>query len=499
MELQFQKVSLSCLEPAMQEVLNGEQTQEIKLPEAMPDIGRVIAAWGQPILRSKEWRMDTVAFSGGMMVWVLYAPEDGSGERCIDGWIPFQMTWDLPDNLPEGSVRLNLMPRFVDARSVSPRKLMVRAGMAVMAEAMVPKQLALYTPEKVPENVQLLSRRYPVRLPMEAGEKAFVMEEDLVLPTSAPQPEQIVYHTLRPKNGDIKVTANKIVFRGTGEVHVLYRDREGKLAGWNFSVPFSQYAELRGEYSPDALADMVVSPTSMELSLDENGQLHLKAGLVGQYIITDKQILDMIQDAYSTDRDLETVQEPLPAPAVLENRRENLYGEQTIPGDAERIVDARLLTEFPRQRRTESGVELELPGTFQVLYYGEDGILRSGTGRFEGKQTIPADENSQILVMPLGSEDPQTITGNGSILLKGEVPMELTTTSDRGIPMVRGLELGDVRQPDPARPSLILRRAGTGGLWDIAKGTNSTMDAIRRANNLENEPSPGQMLLIPIP
>ena len=146
MELQFQKNSLSCLEPAMQEVLNGEQTQEIKLPEAMPDIGRVIAAWGQPILRSKEWRMDTVAFSGGMMVWVLYAPEDGSPERCIDGWIPFQMTWDLPDNLPEGSVRLNLMPRFVDARSVSPRKLMVRAGMAVMAEAMVPKQLALYTP-----------------------------------------------------------------------------------------------------------------------------------------------------------------------------------------------------------------------------------------------------------------------------------------------------------------------------------------------------------------
>ena len=40
---------------------------------------------------------------------------------------------------------------------------------------------------------------------------------------------------------------------------------------------------------------------------------------------------------------------------------------------------------------------------------------------------------------------------------------------------------------------------GEESLWELAKTTGSTMDAIRRANNLENEPSPGQMLLIPIP
>ena len=499
MELQFQKSGLSCLETAVQEVQNGEQTQEIKLPETMPDIGRVIGAWGQPILRSKEWRMDTVAFSGGMMVWVLYAPEDGSPERCIDGWIPFQMKWDLPDDVQEGSIRLNLLPRFVDARSVSPRKLMVRAGLAVMAEAMVPKQLQLYTPENVPEDVQLLRNRYPVRLPLEAGEKAFSMEEELIAPVSVPQPEKIVYYTLRPKIGDRKVMSNKLVFRGTGEVHVLYRDREGKLGSWNFSVPFSQYAQLQGEYGPDAMADLVVSPTSLELNMEEGGSMHLKAGLAGQYIITDKQMLDMVQDAYSPDRELTVQTEQLPLPAVLENRRENIYGEQTIPADPERIVDARLLTEFPRQHRTEKGVEVELPGTFQVLYYGEDGVLRSGTGRFEGKQIIPADENSQILVTPMDTEEPQTITGNAAVLLKGEVPLELTTTSGQGISSVSGLSLGEARQPDPMRPSLILRRAGNDSLWEMAKASGSSMDAIRRANNLENEPNPGQMLLIPIP
>ena len=498
MELQFQKSILSCLEPVVQEVQNSEQTQEIKLPEAMPDIGRVISAWGQPILRSKEWRSDCVSVSGGMMVWVLYAPEDGSAERCIDGWIPFQMKWDLPDQTPEGTIRVSLLPRFADARSVSPRKIMVRAGMSALLEAMVPRQAQVYGADNVPEDVQLYKERYPVRLPSEAGEKAFTLDEELVLPVSAPQPEKLIYYTMRCRMADQKVMSNKVVFRGTGELHLLYRCAEGQLCSWTFSIPFSQYSELTGEHSPDAQADMVISPTSLELTLEGDGHLRFKGGMVGQYRITDKQLLELTQDAYSTDRELSQNCQMLELPAILESRRENIYGEQTIPVEANLAADVALLPEFPRQRRTESGVEVEVPGTFQVLYYGEDGVLRSGTGRFEGRQTLPADEYSRLLVMPMHTDEPQAVTGSGSILVKGEVPVELTTISGRGIPMVTGLELGQERQRDPALPSLILRRAGSGGLWDMAKAANATMEDIRRANRLEKDPVPGQILLIPM-
>lgn len=499
MELQFQKSILSCLAPALQEVQNSEQTQEIKLPEAMPDIGRVICAWGQPILRSKEWRSDNVAFSGGMMVWVLYAPEDGSEERCMDAWVPFQMKWDLPEQTPEGTLRIRCLTRFVDARSVSPRKIMVRAGMSAMAEAMVPRQIPIYTPDSVQEDVQMHTARYPVCLPVESGEKAFTVDEDLSLPGSVPQPDKLIYYTVSPKVNDQKVMANKLVFRGTLDVHVLYRSEEGQLCSWTFSVPFSQYDALTGEHSADAQSDMALSPTSLELNLDDEGHLRLKGGLVGQYIITDKEMLELVQDAYSLGREVRASVDTLELPAILENRRENIYGELSIPAEANIAADVSFLPEFPRQRRAEEGVEVELPGTFQVLYYGEDGVLRSGTGRFEGQQRIPADENSRILVRPAAGEEPQAITGNGSILLKGEIPLEMTVTTGQGIPMATGLELGQARQPDPGRPSLILRRAGSSGLWDIAKSANSTMEAIRQANNLENEPTPGQLLLIPVP
>ena len=497
MELQFKKSVCSCLDTALREVQNMEQTQEIKLPDGMPDIGRVLAAWGQTVLRSKEWRGDEVSLSGGMLVWVLYAPEDGTQPRCIDSWIPFQMRWDLPDRTREGRIRISCLPRFVDARSVSARKIMVRAGAAAMAEAFSPMEAEVYIPENVPEDVELLRSVYPVRLPREAGEKTFLMDEDLTVPGSIPQPEKLLYYTVRPQVTDQKVLANKIVFRGNANLHVLFVSEEGQLFSWDFELPFSQFAELEGSFSGDAQVDMVLCPTSLELELDDEGHLRLKCGIVGQYLVDDPELLELIEDAYSPGRDLKIHSETLELPAILENRRENIYGEQTIPAEANIAADVQFLPDFPRQRRTENGVAMEVPGTFRVLYYGEDGSLQSANARWEGQQELRADMDSQITAVPVPTA-PQVAVGSGSMTAKGEVPLQLTATSSRGMPMVTGLELGEQREPDIHRPSLILRRAGEARLWDIAKASGSTMEAIRKANNLQDEPAPGQMLLIPV-
>ena len=68
----------------------------------------------------------------------------------------------------------------------------------------------------------------------------------------------------------------------------------------------------------------------------------------------------------------------------------------------------------------------------------------------------------------------------------------------QGIPMVTGLEVGEEKTLDPGRPSLILKRQPSGGLWELAKTSGSTMEAIQQANNLTAEPEMGKMLLIPV-
>lgn len=498
MELQFKRCERPCLEAAVREIRNMELTQEIRLPDGMPDIGHILCAWGQTVLRGKEWRSDSVSFSGGMMVWVLYAPEDGSEERCIEGWIPFQMRWDLPEGSLEGKIRIHCIPRFVDARSVSARKLMVRAGTAAQVEAFVPRSLELWEPENAPEDVQLLQTRWPVRMPMEAGEKSFLMDEELELSGGAPEPEKIICFRFEPRLTEKKVLGNKLVFRGNGNLHVLCRCAGGRLHSWDLALPFSQFAELDGDYGSDAQADLVLAPTNLELELGENGRLRFKGGVVGQYLITDKQLLTTAEDAYSPGREVNLRMENVQVPAVLETRQENMYGEQTLPAEAEEIADISFLPEFTRQRPDENGVALEVPGQFQVLYYGTDGILHAGTVRWEGRQNVPADENTRLWIDPGPAEALRAASGSGQIAFSAQLPMEMTTVTSQSIPMVTALELGESRRKDPERPSLILRRAGEDRLWDIAKASGSTMEAIRRLNGIPDEPAPDRMLLIPV-
>ena len=106
MGLQFQSNVCRCLKTAAREVRNAELTQEVRLRDGMPDIGRVLAAWGQVMLRSKQWLGDEISLSGGVKMWVLYAPEDNTDPMVTEGWIPFQIKWDVRGDGREGPVRM---------------------------------------------------------------------------------------------------------------------------------------------------------------------------------------------------------------------------------------------------------------------------------------------------------------------------------------------------------------------------------------------------------
>lgn len=499
MELQFKQYQKNCLESVVQDIRNMELTQEIRLPDGMPDIGQILCAWGQTVLRGKEWRRDSVSFSGGMMVWVLYAPEDGTEAACMEGWIPFQMRWELPEDCGEGTVRIQCIPRFVDARSVSARKIMVRAGVGAQAEAYVPKTITLWESESSCDGLELLQTQWPLRLPVEAGEKSFLLDEEAELTDGETRAEKILSFRLDPKVAEKRVLGNKLVFRGTGALHILCRCTDGQLRSWDLEFPFSQFAQLQEEYGTDAQCDVVVSPTGLEPELGETGRLHFKGGMTAQYLVTDRYPITAAQDAYSPHREVKLQMEQVEIPVVLENRREPIIAEQSIPAEVERLVEVGFLPDFPRQRPTEDGIELEMPGQLQALYYGTDGRLRAGTARWEGKLKIHADEKTRLRIMPEMAEPPRISEHSGKIAAACRVPMDITAVTEQTIPMIRGVELAEPRKKDPERPSLILRRAGEERLWDIAKSSGATVESIRRINGLAAEPAPNQLLMIPIP
>ena len=496
MELQFESSGLHYLRSAVREVQNQEQTLELRLPDGMPDIGRVLCSRGQIILRGKEWRGGEFSISGGVQVSTLYMPEDGSDVRCADSWLPFRMNWDLGSETREGVIQGYPLLRFADARSLSARKLMVRVGIAMLGQAMVPDQAQLSRPGEMPGGVHLLETTYPVKLTKQAGEKAFSMDEDLTL--SGPQPEKILYGCLQPEVNEARVSGNRLIFRGNANLHLLYRGEDGGLHTWEEPLPFSQLAELEQVFDDNAEGNVTMAVTGLEMNLEDGGHLRLKCSLLGQYTVDDRELVTVVEDAYSTGGKLEPKWDALTLPVTLDQRQHDLTGEQTIHQQAQTIVDAAFLPDFPRQHRTGDSVELEVPGQFQVLYTAGDGTLQAGSARWEGRLDLKAGENAAVQAVPLTASKAQAAANGDEIRLRVEEMITVRTVADQEIPMVAGFTLSDAGEPNQARPSLILRRAGKDRLWDIAKKSGSTMAAIREANGEDTPRSEDQILLIPV-
>lgn len=497
MQMQFHKTVLPCLHRLKSEILSQEQTQELRLVEDMPDIGTVLGAWGQPLIRGKNWGSGSMELSCGVMVWAMYHPEGGGEPQMVEAWLPFQFRWDLPDTDRDGVMQVSCLVRSVDARVTSARKLLLRATLEVLGEAWVPQETEIPTPDTLPPDIRLLEINYPVLLPREAGEKAFALDEELTLPASAPKLQKLLRFSLQPELTDQKVMGDKVVFRGGALLHILYWSQEGSLAAWDFELPFSQYSELDQAYD-QASAALQLALTALELDGDMEGRLRLKAGLTGQYRIQERTDLRLVEDAYSPERHLTLENETLHLPVILEEQTQTVTAQAALPGQGTQVVDLAFYPHPMRLSRKEDGAEGELSGSFQALFYDENGELRGSSPKWRSSFQVPASPNSDVTARIAPSGIPQAVTG-AETTLRGDLLLDLQTMDTQGFSMVTAIEAGEQRQPDPQRPSLILQRAGKDSLWDLAKATGSTVEAIREANSLTGEPAEDRMLLIPIP
>lgn len=495
MELQWKSVFCDYLRCNLRQVQNLEQTLELRLTEGMPDIGRVLWTWGQVCLRGKTWRSDHIGASGGIQVWVLYAPEDGSEPRCVEGWIPLQAKWNLPDSHREGGIRVEMLLRSLDARTLSARKLMVRGCVAILAEALEPAQSEIAVPDELPEEVHVFRRSYPVCLCREVGEKEFTLEETLEQPSVAVR--KLLSCRVCPMVNEQTVVGSRVIIRGDVRMELVYMGEDDRLHNHCQEIPFAQFAELQGNFDKEATASVVMAVSDISCDLD-NGQIHCNCSLVAQYMIRDICLIELAQDAYSPVRKVKSSVTTLELPLMLDQFVQTLEAEAELPALAESVVDVMCLPDHPVQYRENDTIKMELPAAFHVLYYDTEGNLQTGSADWSGHWQMPAGEGCRAQLSVTCPQQCMASGMNGQIRMTDILELQVQTVSDQSLCMVTSLEVGELLPPDPNRPSLILRRAGELSLWELAKGCGSTVAAIEQANQLTGEPDPDKMLLIPV-
>lgn len=491
LEFKFEQTTVPFLQTIAGQMQSQEQTQQIRLADTMPDVKRIVSAWGQVMIRGKQWLGGSVQISGGVIVRVLYQGEADDKMQCVETWLPFQMEWDIPAQDRDGNIKVLPFLRSVDARALSDRKIMARATVGILMQATVPTEAAYYRECALPDDVQVLRRTYLLQLPVEQGEKLINMEETLTPPVTG---FVILRCNVLPSVSESRIISDKLVMRGNILFDMLLMDPDGKISKWQPEIPFSQFAQLNREYDPQAVADISFAVTELETEQKESGETLLKCSVLAQYTIYDRETVCVVEDAYSIDRSLEMKTHQMTVPSLLKDQKQSLQLTSNVQQEGQQILDVNVLMDDLQIRPNGKDLHIVPSGAFQVLLEDVEGNLVSSVSKWDSVLEMENDSDAELFVSSEQDGMPITMGNN----LSQQLLLNIKSVSGNPITMVSELTLGEENKPDPNRPSLVLCAMENEALWDLAKSTGSTVEAIMKANGLKNDPQPGQMLLIPI-
>ncbi len=498
MDLEFNKTVLQYLRCVVNEVKDLEQTGEIKLPDGTPDIGRVLCCWGQTLVRGKEWRGDGLAISGGVMVKVLYEPDGTDALQCTEIWIPFQTKCEFEQMEKDGNICVISRLLALDARTASARKMIVRARIGLGIKATIHDRMDVSVAPELPADIQLLKNKYPVQLPVEAGEKAFAIEENITLLDSEPVMAKMISCNATPVSTETKVMGDKLIFRGTVKLHIVYISTDVRLCSREYDIPFSQFTQLDGEYNDDAYVSMHYAVTGMEIEKEEGDLWNGKVSIVAQYTLYNRTTVEFIEDVFSPVRKLNCKTVDVDIPAILHRRDVEIKSQCSADTESKKVIDAVFYHNFPGIYTQEGQGYADLSGTFQLLTADMDGILSVIHEKWEQSIPVDMDDKTQEELYLNMNDVVDVAVETDLVRVQTDGMLEIVTINSKPITMITGIELGDTLKQDSDRPSVIVRRVYDESLWEIAKSSGSTVDAIRKANTMEGEPQAGQLLLIPI-
>lgn len=500
MELVFQEQDLLLMEQQLADGMSQELTAELTASEQEPDVNRVVDSFGTLILRERLLSPGSISLSGGVRAGVLYVPEGETEPRLMEAYLPFNFHREAEAITADSKAIWQCRIKEVDARMLNSRKVLLRVGVSCDVTVYGPKHQPLYDLPQPPEGLCLQRVTVPMVLPLDVGEKAFVINDEVNLPDNAEPIDRVLKTLFRLEQGDSKVVGSKVLFKGTVHLHTLYRSMDGNLCVFDGELPFSQYVELSRDLDEqEAQVRLFLSGAEVE----PDGQMECRRllaalNLVAQTLVSGRQEVSYIEDAYDLTQNLEPQWKTMGLTGRLDSQqlRDTLSGTMLVP--ANRVLDVWAYPQDVLRQRNGDRVDLQYGVACNVVYYDETGILQGKIVHINQNQAIALAPNAECRPS-CRLESAVTCQPGSEPLLRCRMNLQVDSYARQEFRCLSGGKLVPARV-EGERPSLILRRVQPEeSLWSIAKANRTTVERLMDANALTTEnPPEGRMLLIPM-
>ena len=505
MELEFERDTIISYETVAQVTLCQEETLESIVPDACPDILRIVDVCGQATLSGKQAREGIAQVTGMVRAVILYQPEGAGGLRRMEVGLPFTCQTEAPGLTERGTVLASPRLRCAEARALNPRKVLLRVDLAVDVTACQPVEQSVCCAVANAQEGSICQRQFQGEHYQlcSVQEKAFTFSDQIRLSSNGGEPPQVLAIRVQPVCSESKLIGSKLIFKGAAEVYLLLQEPGGALTTGHESMAFSQIMEVAGA-GEEGDCQVEVEVTSFQWEPDEGDgrEMELTLELLAQAQIRGRRSLTLLQDLYSTAYQMETEGQGQTLCRLWEQSvRPQAVRELLETGEMVRsVVDARLSLGKVEQSREGDELALTVDAWLVVLYLDENELVQCVRRSIPVSCRLDCPENARCICHCVCPGEVFAAPAAGGAEVRFTVEFHCLTTVNDTVPTITDARLGEARScGEGQRPSVVLRLAAPGeGLWDIAKAYGTTTEQILKANELEEEELPlGRMLLIP--
>lgn len=505
MEFELDRTQMNGFNAVLNTPLRQEETLEMIVPDACPDILRVVETDGKALLGRKEAMDGRAEVSGVIRANVLYIPDGENGMRHLDVSIPFACAVEANEISPECVVVAQVRLCHADTRAMNPRKVLVRAEVAADVTVFAPRMERISTAVIGPDGpaVEQLTEIREIYRTACVQEKPFQLTEEVTLSSGKPAVAELLKNRMSVNRGDSKIIGNKLIYKGSVNISMLYRGEDNGIYSAGAELSFSQIMEVSG-VSEEADCELDIAAVGVNCALTGDGEgrtISVELELMTQAVIREICTVSVLSDAYSTVLPLVCKWENWDAEIRLENgmRSQNVREIWETPVTLQEITDCRVVVGQVLQTREGEKLILAAQAEVQALGLDERGEAVSLQRNMAVPCALEVPEGCRCFCQcePVG--DVYATPASGGIEVRFSLDFSFTAVSQQRTAVLSELQQGVEPEEAGERPSLVLRRFESGErLWDVAKVYGTTIADIISANELDGEPAAvGKLLLIP--
>ena len=291
---------------------NSEQAVDLdfSLPDYCPDIERILKCRICPSVMSKNISGDRLDVDGVAVIRLYYLDSKKQAVRLCEHTSPFSCSFNIKSSAQDLTAVVKVKTEYLNCRALTPRRLDIHGAFSVCVSIYAKSQQDYCTSINAPD-VQQKKHSELISCLSGIGQQQFSISEVLDIGQGKGLPESILRSEFSIDIESAKALSDKVMLKGEAILHLLYiTDIEtGSQDTMTFNIPYTQVIDVQG-ISDISQNDIKLEVMNYDVSLkseyDESSTLvTLDAKICATVFAYNEKNIDVIDDAYSTEYELE--------------------------------------------------------------------------------------------------------------------------------------------------------------------------------------------------